>query len=260
MGASQARHAAAAHLRATGASARPPQLQRRRRCGPGAPASERVGGSGGAERPGLNIVRQCDSRRGNLPAHRRSTVRKSVSRVPYEASNSSRRGMTTRSIAGPSAAGTARRKTSRIKRLARFLCTAFPSFLDATIPSLAVPVSLGAASIVRNRPCARWPASKTRWNSAFRRIRRSGPKRAAPPGCCMDRRPARPAWAAAIRTRKPSGACAPWRGAASERAARSWCSSARETRECACGGGGSAETYASWYRNPCNEQSVSGET
>jgi hypothetical protein len=63
---------------------------------------------------------------------------------------------------------------SRINRLARFLTTAPPSFLLATIPIRLSGPGAGAAMRVRYRPWALRPASNTRWNSPRRRMRRAG--------------------------------------------------------------------------------------
>ena len=79
--------------------------------------------------------------------------------------------MTTRSTGRPERL--AFLNVSRIKRLARFLTTAPPSFLDATMPRRVAVALLGAAMIVRNRPCDRRPLSNTRWNSLRRRNFRS---------------------------------------------------------------------------------------
>jgi hypothetical protein len=66
------------------------------------------------------------------------------------------------------------RKTSRIRRFARFLVTAPPSLRDATIPRRVVAAGDGAATAVNRRPWVRLPSSKTRWNSLRRRNLRSG--------------------------------------------------------------------------------------
>jgi hypothetical protein len=66
-----------------------------------------------------------------------------------------------------------RLKTSRINLLARFLRTASPSFREATIPSRAVPDSLGATSTVAYRPFARCDRSNTLWYSSRRLTRRA---------------------------------------------------------------------------------------
>ncbi len=85
--------------------------------------------------------------------------------------------MTTTSRPLPGGSRSDRLKTSRINLLARFLRTASPSFLEATIPSLAIPASLGAASTVAYLPFARCEKSNTRWNSSRRLTRLAFVKR-----------------------------------------------------------------------------------
>jgi hypothetical protein len=108
---------------------------------------------------------------------RRNAATKSSWRLGYLASNSSRRGMTTRSPAGWRSCGTFCRKISRINRLARFLLTESPILRLATIPSLVVPARFGAMIRVKNRPWTRDPVLNTCWNSDRRRTRRVVPKR-----------------------------------------------------------------------------------
>ena len=103
---------------------------------------------------------------GSLAAQRLIVPRKSDSRLEYTASNSSRRGMTTTSRPLPGWSMSPRLKISRINRFARFLRTESPSFRDATIPSRAIPASLGATSTVAYRPFTRIERSKTRRNSS----------------------------------------------------------------------------------------------
>ena len=94
------------------------------------------------------------------PWQRLTVARKSCSRLENDADSKGALGMTTRSSATPSVISN--RKTSRINRLARFLTTAPPSFLEATIPRRARGAPSGAPMIVRSRPWARRPVSKTR--------------------------------------------------------------------------------------------------
>ena len=144
--------------------------------------------------------------------------------------------MTTTSI--PRRPGTSeRRKTSRINRLALLRLTESPSFLEATMPSRAVPASFGPTRIVRYRPLARSDRSNTRWNSPRRLTRRSFEKRSD-----GMRSPSRTVARCRFTRKKPRGVCAPSRGGASEPGGRSWLPSARGTRACACGAGGLAGT------------------
>lgn len=102
---------------------------------------------------------------------RRSVVRKSSRRAGHGASSRAGFGITMRSKAGRDPASVL--KTSRIRRLARFLTTAPPSRRDATMPSRCDSPVSGDAMIVKYRPWALRPPSKTRWNSARRRSRRA---------------------------------------------------------------------------------------
>src|SRR6266542_5270150 len=147
-----------------------------------------------------------------------------------------------------------RLKTSRINRLALFLLTASPSFLEATIPSLPVPVSFGATRIVRYRPFVRSDRSNTRWNSPRRLTRRSFEKRSDGMGS-----PSRALAPAVATRRKPRGAYAPSRGGASEPGALSWSPCARGTHACACGAGGLAGTSHS-LSDPLQRKNKGGET
>ena len=92
--------------------------------------------------------------------HRLRTTRKSRRRLDGEASRSVAFGMTTRSTEGKGAESV--RKVSRMSRLARFLTTAPPSFLEATIPSRVHGAPSGATMSVKYRPWALRPVSKTR--------------------------------------------------------------------------------------------------
>jgi hypothetical protein len=72
----------------------------------------------------------------------------------------------------PEEAGTFRRKTSRMSRLARFLLTASPTLRDATIPNLGSPALFGVVNSVRNLPCTLVAVVNACWNSERRRRRR----------------------------------------------------------------------------------------
>src|SRR5688572_28323891 len=65
------------------------------------------------------------------------------------------------------------RNISLISRLARFLCTAPPSFLDATIPRRGEERRLGSSRNVKKRPWSRVPPSNTALNSPRLRTRRA---------------------------------------------------------------------------------------
>ena len=167
----------------------------------------------------------------------------SASRLLKVASNSARRGTTT--MSRPGGAGFSR-KSSRISRLARFRSTAeskLPGGRDA-------------------EPASRCPASRARrWSSSGRGAcgrcrRRSGSRGAA--GCARRpgiAGPSRPAlWDAPTRSERcrtgptvrtrPTGACGPWRGAASGRSGRSWSACGRGIHGSGGAGGCSAETCA----------------
>jgi hypothetical protein len=113
-----------------------------------------------------------------------------------------------------------RRKTSRIKRLARFLVTASPSFLDATIPNRMVDASLGAMTSVKKRPCTRIPVLKAFWYSPLRLTRRAFPKRWEDIGdpSELPLRATRGVWLepGGVRLRRNGQALAPLRAAALE--------------------------------------------
>ena len=97
--------------------------------------------------------------------------------------------------------------------------------------------SVGATSTVRYRPFARCDRSKTRWNSPWRLTRRAFEKRSDGHGMFRGTEAPR-----AITRRKPRGACALLRGAASAPGGHSSSPSAPEIRASACGAGGLAGT------------------
>ena len=216
---------------------------------------------------GVNQPRRLEVKRSRP---RRTVLRKSWSAAWNSASRSSRRGMTTRSIAPVDESRTSVRNISRIRRLARFLWTAPPIFREATIPSrerssvvlqqqereetavnplagiedgAELPAFANPSLAGKSRRRAARPAGDVFHRRLYARLRAHRLHSLTGPGPVAARtsRPSRTCPAGPTR-RKPSAACGPWRGDASGRDGHSSWPCAPGSRECGGGAGDSVET------------------